>query len=317
MSYAALRSSFLEIQEMHNNTLNDPYLMAEIVDTIRDPLLVLDDALRVVYASRNFYETFHVTEKQTIDQYIYKLGNEQWNIPDFINLLHEILPKQACIEEYEIRHEFPSIGKKVMLLNARRVISPNNSTLRILLVIEDITEKQALKDKLVEMATTDQLTGLYNRYKFYDVLDDRIRISERSHQTVALLSLDLDFFKVVNDTFGHKVGDELLKVVASRILTCIRATDTPARLGGDEFSIIVFNPHSLDELKLLIQRIIDHVSAPVVIQGAEVKVGVCIGVSLLPSHTTSKEELLKLSDDALYKAKAKGTNQFLIHEADV
>lgn len=302
---------------MYNNPLNDPYLMAEIVDTIRDPLLVLDDDLRVVYASSNFYKVFNVTEEQTVDQYLYTLGNGQWNIPDLLNALHEILPKQMCLEGFQIRHEFSSIGKRVMLLNARRVISPNNSAPRILLIVEDITEKQLLEDRLVEMASTDQLTGLYNRYKFDEILDDRIRLSKRSNQTVALLSLDLDFFKAVNDSFGHLVGDELLKEVANRICTSIRATDTPARIGGDEFAIIVFNPHNLKELKFLVQRIIDHVSTPVVIQGEIIEVGVCIGVCLLPLHTTNKEELLKYSDDALYKAKANGTNQFLIHEADV
>ncbi|WP_415899314.1 diguanylate cyclase [Neptuniibacter sp. QD29_5] len=298
-------------------TLNDPYLMEEIVDTIPDPLLVLDGDLRVVYASKNFYKSFYVTEEETVDQYLYALGNGQWNIADLIGLLNEILPSQQCVEGYEIQHEFSHIGKKVMRLNARRVVSPNYSTPRILLVIEDITEKKALEEKLVEMATTDQLTGLYNRYKFNEILDDRIRLSKRSQQTVALLSIDLDLFKVVNDRYGHQVGDELLKSVAHKICTHIRTTDTPARLGGDEFAIIVFNPHSLDELKVLIQRIIDHISTPVVLQGKEVVVGACIGVSLAPIHTTDKEELIKFSDGALYKAKEKGTNQFLIYDEAV
>lgn len=297
-------------------TLQDPYLAKEIVDTIRDPLLVLDDSLRVLYASRNFYSTFLVSEEETIDTYLYDLGNRQWDIADLKKALKEILPKKQCIENYEITHEFSHIGKKVMLLNARKVISPNSSAPKILLAIEDITEKKKLEDKLVKMATTDQLTGLYNRYKFDEILDDRIQLSKRSSQTIALLSLDLDHFKSVNDNFGHQVGDELLSEVARKICTNIRTIDTPARLGGDEFGIIIFNPTNLDELRALAQRVIDQISMPVILQGYTVEVGACIGASLLPLHTINKIELIKFSDDALYKAKEKGTNQFLVYEPD-
>lgn len=296
--------------------LEDPYLAKEIVDTMRDPLLVLDDSLRVMYASRNFYRTFLVSNEDTVGSHLSDLGNGQWDIAELKKALNSILPKKQCVENYEITHEFSRIGKKVMLLNARKVISPNYSAPRILVVIEDITEKKKLEEKLVKMATTDQLTGLYNRYKFNEILDDRIRLSERSSQTIALLSLDLDYFKSVNDSFGHQVGDELLTEVARKICTNIRAVDTPARLGGDEFGIIIFNPKNLDELKLLAQRIIDQISMPVVLQGSTVEVGACIGASLLPLHTTNKVELIKFSDDALYKAKEKGTNQFLVYEPD-
>lgn len=294
--------------------LEDPYIAKEIVDTLRDPLLVLDESLRVIYASRNFYRTFLVSKEDTVGSYVYDLGNGQWDIADLKNILNDILPKEQCVEGYEITHEFSRIGKKVMLLNARRVISPNYLALRILVVIEDITEKKKLEEKLIKMATTDQLTGLYNRYKFDEILDDRIQLCERSSQTIALLSLDLDYFKSVNDSFGHQVGDELLIEVARKICTNIRAIDTPARLGGDEFGIIIFNPKNLDELKVLAQRIIDQIAKPIILQGCTVEVGACIGASLLPLHTAEKKELLKLSDDALYKAKEKGTNQFLVYE---
>lgn len=298
---------------MNHDALTDPFLAKEIVDTIRDPLLVLDESLTVIYASRNFYKIFLVTEDETIGQNINELGNGQWNISDLKTLLREILTKHHSVENYEIKHHFSNIGKKTMLLNARKVISPNSSAPRILLAIEDISEKKALEEKLVRMATTDQLTGLYNRHKFNEILDDRISLSKRTNQPIALLSLDLDLFKSVNDSFGHQVGDELLKAVAHKICANIRSTDTPARLGGDEFGLIVFNPSCLKELKLLVQRIIDQISSPVVIQGVTVKVGVSIGVSLFPSHSSQKEELIKFSDEALYKAKNQGRNQYLIY----
>lgn len=299
---------------MKSDELNDPHLTKYIVDTIRDPLLVLDESLKIAFASKNFYRDFIVSEKETIGQFLYELGNGQWKIPELITLLQETLTENKVIDNYEIGHDFSQIGKKVMLLNARKVINPDNYQSRILLSIEDITEKKNLENQLVILATTDPLTGLFNRHKFYEILDDRIQISKRNGQITALLSLDLDYFKNVNDNFGHMIGDNLLKAVSHIIKTSIRATDTPARIGGDEFAIIVFNPYSLDELIVLVKRIIDRVSKPIIIQGCKIQVGISIGISLCPDHTMNSTELFKLSDKALYTAKEQGRNQFYIYE---
>jgi len=123
-----------------------------IVDTVREPLLVLDDALRVVVASRSFYRAFDVSRQETEGHPLYELGNGQWNISPLRKLLEEIIPHHTTIEEFEIEHDFPTIGRRTMLLNARKVFYEGNNSTSLLLAIEDVTERRTLereKDELL------------------------------------------------------------------------------------------------------------------------------------------------------------------------
>ena len=124
-----------------------------IVDTVREPLIVLDGTLRVVTASRSFYLAFKVTPDQVEGRMFYDLGNGQWNIPALRKLLQEIIPQHATLEEYEVEDEFPAIGPRTMLLNARKVFYESNNSTRLLLAIEDVTQRRALereKDELLK-----------------------------------------------------------------------------------------------------------------------------------------------------------------------
>jgi PAS domain S-box-containing protein len=130
----------------------DSEYIQSIIDTIRDPLLLLDDNLRVVFASRSFYRTFKVTREDTEGQLIYDLGNRQWNIPRLKTLLERILPQNHVFNDYEIEHDFESIGKRIMLLNARRLRREKNSPPLLLLAIEDVTERINAERAVVEMS---------------------------------------------------------------------------------------------------------------------------------------------------------------------
>ena len=120
-----------------------------IVDTVREPLLVLDCALRIRTASRAFYEIFAVSKEETEGQFIYDLGNGQWNIPALRTLLEEILPLERSMKDFEVEHEFPSLGLRVMLLNARKLLRKGNHSELVLLAIEDVTERKRLSEELV------------------------------------------------------------------------------------------------------------------------------------------------------------------------
>jgi two-component sensor histidine kinase len=131
----------------HRRTLEEA-----IVDTVREPLIVLDAALRVVVASRSFYRAFHVTREEKVGRSLWELGNGQWNIPSLRKLLAEIIPRHTTIEAYEVAHEFPMIGRRAMLLNARTVFYEGNNSTSLLVAIEDVTERRALereKDELL------------------------------------------------------------------------------------------------------------------------------------------------------------------------
>ena len=142
----AKRNPFAAIAHGHD-------LAEAIVDAIREPLLVLDPDLRVIAASRSFYRTFAVTPRKTEGQLVFDLGDGQWNIPKLRALLEDIIPKRRTVESYEVEHEFPSIGRRVMLLNGRRVFDENGAATAILLAIEDVTRRREAdreKDELLQ-----------------------------------------------------------------------------------------------------------------------------------------------------------------------
>jgi diguanylate cyclase (GGDEF)-like protein/PAS domain S-box-containing protein len=215
------------------------------VATVREPLVVLDADLRVVSTNHSFYEVFAVKPEETEGQLIYDLGNKQWDIPKLRKLLKEILPKSGTFADYEVEHEFPAIGKKIMLLNARKIYSKINQTEMILLAIEDITERKKMEMMLQEreehfkyMSFHDNLTGLYNRAYLAQELARLGKDLSRS-TPISIISIDIDGLKLINDALGHKVGDELLIMAAKIISMPFRKIDMIARIGGDEFSIIL------------------------------------------------------------------------------
>jgi PAS domain S-box-containing protein len=121
-----------------------------IVETVREPLLVLDEDLKVISANRNFYRTFKVTPKETIGSFIYDLGNKQWDIPKLRELLEEVLPEKETFDDFEVTHDFQDIGHKIMLLNARQIHRKDIGAKTILLAIEDITEHKRLENLLID-----------------------------------------------------------------------------------------------------------------------------------------------------------------------
>jgi two-component sensor histidine kinase len=123
-----------------------------IVDTVREPLIVLDEELRVLVASRSFYRAFDATRQETEGRPLYELGNGQWNIPSLRKLLEDIIPQHTTIEEFEVEHDFPAIGRRTMFLNARKVFYEGNNSTSLLVAIEDVTERRTLereKDELL------------------------------------------------------------------------------------------------------------------------------------------------------------------------
>ncbi|MGQ7791071.1 putative bifunctional diguanylate cyclase/phosphodiesterase [Faunimonas sp. B44] len=178
---------------------------------------------------------------------------------------------------------------------------------------DDITEMRRIEARIAHLAHHDALTGLPNRVRFREELDGallRVRRGER----IAVLCLDLDHFKAVNDTLGHPVGDGLLKAVAGRIEEKVRETDIIARLGGDEFAIVQVGLQTPDEASALAQRIITALSSPYEVDGHQVVIGTSIGIALAPADSEDADQLLKSADMALYRAKTDGRGVFRYFE---
>jgi diguanylate cyclase (GGDEF)-like protein/PAS domain S-box-containing protein len=181
-------------------------------------------------------------------------------------------------------------------------------------VFMDVTERKELEDQLTYQAFHDPLTGLPNRTLFMDRLRRALtRVARRGEQEVALLFLDLDDFKVVNDSLGHKAGDQLLIAVADRLLECVRSADTVARLGGDEFTVLIKG--DAKAATRLAERISEELRAPFILEGHEVFVTTSIGISLGVSGDEQAEGFLRSADVAMYEAKSRGKARHEIFDA--
>ncbi len=171
----------------------------------------------------------------------------------------------------------------------------------------------AAKNRELEaIALHDVLTGLPNRRLLMDRLASAIANARRHKQTMAVLFLDLDGFKAINDTFGHDVGDGVLRIVADRLVATVRQVDTVARLGGDEFIIGLWELSRDEGLACLMSKLIQVISAPCDIQGHSLSITASIGVALYPQHGEDEERLMKSADLALYEAKRDGKNKYRI-----
>ena len=184
-------------------------------------------------------------------------------------------------------------------------------------VAADVTETQHATRRLSWLANFDPLTGLANRHQFRSELERLVARGIDATQPFAVLFLDLDNFKSVNDTLGHPVGDSLLQEVAKRLLTCTRRSDTVARLGGDEFAIVLHHAASRDEVEQLARRVIQSLQAPCMAQGVRIAVGTSIGAALAPHDGSDIDALLNHADLALYAAKSAGRGGFRFFEAQM
>lgn len=181
-------------------------------------------------------------------------------------------------------------------------------------VLNDITELKNSELKLKQMALHDPLTGLANRHLFFDRLDLATHEAERSGGKFALLFLDLDKFKPVNDTLGHDIGDLVLKNVATRLQHLVRAGDTVARMGGDEFTIILNGLHSDEDAEKIADKIIQRIAIPFTFGNISCNLGVSIGITLFPDHGTLAEQLINRADQSMYLAKAQGRNTYCVYQ---
>lgn len=214
-------------------------------------------------------------------------------------------------------------SERVVHIQARAIPAPNTGKIdTITATVQDITDRKHLEDHVHHLAYYDSLTGLPNRMLFRDRGEQAIAQSSRQGTMVAIVFLDIDRFKFINDTFGHTAGDLLLKQVADRLSDVTRTSDSigrpsmiemehaVARLGGDEFTLLLTSLHQADHAALVARRILTSLAAPFTLNGREVFVTASLGISLHPADGHTLEELLKNADTAMYQAKSAGRNNY-------
>jgi diguanylate cyclase (GGDEF)-like protein/PAS domain S-box-containing protein len=186
----------------------------------------------------------------------------------------------------------------------------------VVLVFHDVSSARKLTQQMSYQATHDALTGLPNRILLVEHMETTLRHAQQSGRPLAVMFLDLDRFKIVNDTLGHDVGDELLQQVADRLKACLREGDIVSRLGGDEFVIITSEIKGRDAVQLLAERVLKSFHTPFELGQSEFFTSTSIGISVYPEGGTTSEELMKNADSAMYRVKAEGKNNFRFYSKE-
>jgi diguanylate cyclase (GGDEF)-like protein/PAS domain S-box-containing protein len=219
--------------------------------------------------------------------------------------------------DYEV--ETPDGESRVLATNRMVVRDAQNAAKHLVVVIDDITERKKSEQRIAFMAHHDVLTGLSNRLAVMEKIEEAVARHRRRGDEFAVLLLDLDRFKHVNDTLGHAVGDALLREIAARLKASLRETDVLARLGGDEFAIVQDSDQAdqREAASALADRITAIISEPFDIDGIEVNIATSIGVALAPEHAANSDSLMKMADLALYRAKAAGRNGYCFFDPEM
>jgi diguanylate cyclase (GGDEF)-like protein/PAS domain S-box-containing protein len=219
--------------------------------------------------------------------------------------------------EFELKWNDKNGTEVCHLINLTPEFGTSGAVESILAVGRDITELNAFRQRIHQMAFYDPLTSLPNRALFNDRLRQMMADVSWHGQLAGVMLIDMDRFKEVNDTMGHAVGDELLMEAAVRLSSCVRSYDTVARLGGDEFAILLPQVRSGDDLGRIAGKILDKFGEPFLLDGKEIFVSCSIGIALYPNDSTEANDLVKYADSAMYFAKRSGRNNFRFYSKDL
>ncbi|RTL58228.1 MAG: EAL domain-containing protein [Rhodocyclaceae bacterium] len=285
-----------------------------VFDTAAEAIMITDTQRRLVAVNASFSRITGYGEHEALGKDPDLLLNTLRDSDHFFPLLAASGTEYWQGEVFCQRRtgeEFPAWESLSLVRNADGQIT------HYVTAFSDISAIHSAEEKLNHLAHHDALTGLPNRLMFEDRFDYAIQQARRQQQTLLLLFVDLDSFKVVNDTLGHAVGDQLLQEVSLRLRSVLRRSDTVARLGGDEFVVMVSDNPSGDDAAHLATKILDILKQPVILAGERLTVGASIGISVYPDHGSDRHLLMRAADIAMYAAKNAGRNRFQFYTEDM
>jgi len=282
-------------------------LIGKAFENTMDGISILDQDFKAVLNNNAFYKITSKTIAESIGKQYFFSENSQ-NHEQY----HQVKVALKNFGEWEgVIWELNGKGEKIAIeLKIDTVLDVNREISHYICIFSDITYRKKSEDELQKLANFDSLTELPNRSLFMDRLSHTLAVSKRNNTQFALLFIDLDNFKTINDSLGHTFGDKLLRKVAKRLKRCVRDSDTVARLGGDEFTIILESINNADEVGICADKIIKRMAKSIKVVGTVVITSPSIGIGIYPNDGEDTDTLLKNADLAMYSAKEKGRNNY-------
>ena len=287
-----------------------------LADNVSDVIWTLDMDLRFTYVSPSVMRQRGYSVEEAMAQSL-----EETMTPASFELATKTFADQLVLENSQERdpnrsrtlelEQYCKDGSTIWSeVTVNWLRDRDDGAIGMLGITRDISERKRMEQQLKDMATHDALTGLPNRRLFTDRLNVALAQAQRNHRPLAVLMLDLDKFKDVNDTLGHNVGDQLLKAVGKRLVDCLRSSDTVARLGGDEFILLLPEITSVEDGPVVAQKILDVFAKPFVLDADELNITTSIGIAAYPRDAEDADTLIKNADMAMYAAKHQGRNSY-------
>ena len=287
-----------------------------LLDCASEGIVGLDQEGQITFINPTACEMLSGTEENLLNshirQYLFSEDDnpeEQWQSSDIY--------QQCLVKGERLTHSVDLFKVSGASFPAEmNIAAMQNSQKKVqgaVLVFQDITERKKLEDQLLQMAKYDSLTGLANRSLFMEFLEASLARNKRRSKVSAVMFLDLDHFKEINDTLGHDAGDRLLNSVAQRVKSCVREGDLVARLGGDEFAIVLDDVANAEDTRIIAEKILEALKKPHDLGETERAVGTSIGIAAFPEAGEEPDALIKAADEAMYVAKKGGRNGYRFH----
>ena len=287
---------------------------ANVIDHVRDSIVSTDLEGNVTSWNKGAERLFGYAEDFMLGRNISYIYPED-ELPVLEAMIRKLQDQGAHEKEIRMRRSDDTVFYASLSLSM--LFDENNQPVGMIGYTIDVTERKADQENLRHQAYHDILTGLPNRWLLQDRLGQAIAIARREKQHGALMFLDLDRFKKINDTLGHEFGDEVLLVVANRLSNMVREGDTLARLGGDEFVMLLTNLKNLVEASDIANRVLHEIKQPFQVRELDIRMGASIGIAGYPEHGKDAESLLKHADFAMYRAKEKGGDNYQYYTAEI
>lgn len=290
-------------------------LSAQVIESTLEGVVITDDQTRIIAVNPSFVRTTGYSAEEAMGM-TPKMLNSGHHDGDFYRRMWDSLQRTGHWQgEIWNRRKNGEIYPE--WLNISAITDDQKRITNFVGVFSDISSQEEIRMKLHKLAYYDMLTDLPNRHLFTDRLEQALARAERNQTRVGLLFLDLDRFKLINDTLGHSIGDQLLKQAAKRLRDCVRGEDTVARMGGDEFTMILHNIKDITDSTKVASKILNALTDAFEIEGRQYYIGGSIGIAHYPDDGTDTETLLRNADGAMYQAKERGRNNFQVYHMDI